>query len=85
MKSPSEVLRIKGLIRRGDYAEAVLNSLQVWNAGGKGRPDLLLVLRNLGLNVLAREIGKVPLKNPSISVNLTHFSHYDRGHPGVKS
>ena len=51
--SPSDALRIKKLIKEGHYEEAVMQSLLVWNAAGDRRADLVKILRDKGLNLLA--------------------------------
>ena len=47
------IARIKRLLNKdGDYAEAVLQTLTIWNKYGKEAADLLRVLREHGLNAL---------------------------------
>jgi hypothetical protein len=45
--------RIKDLLHKHEYGEAILSSLEIWYQFGDGRPDLLLALRTLGLIQLA--------------------------------
>ena len=53
VKKPEDVLRIKALLDKEKYAEAVLQSLQEWYSYGQEREDLLPVFRNQGLQTLA--------------------------------
>src|SRR5688500_2379980 len=49
----SDVLKIKGLLRDYNYQEAVLQTLQIWQASGAGQGKLMQVLGAEGLGALA--------------------------------
>ena len=53
VKSPADEHRIKSLLRKHDYEEAVLQSLRLWNEYGDKGADLLQVLRDGDLNSLS--------------------------------
>ena len=54
VKMPHDARAIKEkIVSDGGYAEAVLRTLNIWNACGQNRPDLVRVLRDAGLANLA--------------------------------
>ena len=57
--SSSDELRIKKLLRSGDFEDAVLQSLRIWYAAGAERADLVRVLRDQKLNVLADAVSEI--------------------------
>ena len=50
---PGDVLRIKKMLKDGEFEKAVLQTLQVWWSRGGQRPDLAAVLEVEGLDALA--------------------------------
>ena len=53
---PSDAIQVKKIMDI-KFAEAVLQSLQIWNSYGREHADLIPVLRQYGLNGLAGEFS----------------------------